>query len=393
MDDLTNPFAPGAGTPPPELVGRQGILDQAEVALARTKAGRSATSLMIVGLRGVGKTVLLNRIGQAAEQNDYIAEIVEIPEGRSLAATLVPVLRTVILKLDRGEQINQLARKALRVLRGFVSTIKLRHGDVEISMDGEAEAGVADSGDIEHDMPALLLAIGEAARIRRTAVALIVDELQYLSEREMSALIVSMHKLAQRQLPVILIGAGLPQLVGLTGRSKSYSERLFDFPQVGALNFADARRALENPVARENAHFTDEALAEIIRVSEGYPYFIQEWGYQSWLAAPSRLIDLDAVRSATPVALDRLDRSFFRVRFDRLTPGEKRYLRAMAELGPGPHRSGDISAKLQARVTSHGPVRAGLIAKGMIFSPQHGDTAFTVPLFDQFMRRMIRVFA
>ena len=342
---------------------------------------------MVVGLRGVGKTVLLNRIGEVAEANGYISEFVELPEGKSLASILAPALRNVILKLDRGEQRNQLARKAFRALRGFLSVVKVTYGDVERSIDGEMEPGVADSGDIENDVPALLMAVGEAAKASGTAVALIIDELQYLAEREMSALIMSIHKISQKQLPVILIGAGLPQLVGLTGRSKSYSERLFDFPQVGPLASDDASKALQGPANQEGAEFTHEALAEIFRVTEGYPYFVQEWGYQSWLAALGSPIDLAAVQAATPIALARLDRSFFRVRFDRLTPGEKRYLRGMAELGAGPHKSGDISAKLRVKVTSHGPVRASLITKGMIFSPQYGDTAFTVPLFDQFMRR------
>jgi hypothetical protein len=392
MDPLKNPFAPGAGAPPPELVGRQSILDQANLAMERIRLGRSASSLMIVGLRGVGKTVLLNKIGQISDEGGYLSEIIEIPEGRSLASVLVPTLRTIIIKLDRGEQINHLARKAFRTLRSFVSTVKVSYADVAISLDGEMEPGAADSGDIEGDIPVLLTSVGEAAKARKTAVALIIDELQYLEEREMSALIMSMHKISQRQLPLILIGAGLPQLVGLTGRSKSYSERLFDFPQAGALSVEDAMRALQGPAAQENARFTDAALNEIFRITEGYPYFIQEWGYQSWLAAPRSPIELEAVKIATPIALERLDRSFFRVRFDRLTPGEKRYLRAMAELGAGPHRSGDISAKMKAKVTSHGPVRASLITKGMIFSPQHGDTAFTVPLFDQFMKRIMPSF-
>ena len=389
MDPIKNPFAPGAGARPPELVGRQAILDQAALALARVKLGRSATSLMVVGLRGVGKTVLLNEINQIAEQGGYISEMIETPEGRSLASILAPALRTIVTKLDRGRQIEQAVSKAFRILRGFVSSVKISYADVELSIEGETEPGTADSGDIEGDIPVLMVAIGEAARARNTAVALIIDELQYLTEREMSALIMAMHRLSQMRLPVILIGAGLPQLVGLTGRSKSYSERLFDFPQAGALSREETRAALQGPAAEDGAKFTSRALNDIYQITEGYPYFVQEWGYQAWLAAPKSPIDGAAVAAATPVAFRRLDRSFFRVRFDRLTPGEKRYLRAMAELGPGPHRSGDISAQLRAKVTSHGPVRAALIGKGMIFSPQHGDTAFTVPLFDQFMRRTI----
>ncbi|QYF87154.1 ATP-binding protein [Brevundimonas sp. PAMC22021] len=387
MDPIQNPFVPGAGSPPPELAGRQAILDQAAVTLGRIKRGRPTKSLMIVGLRGVGKTVVLNRIQALAEEQGYLAELIEAPEHKSLPALLAPALRSLILKLDRGEQVSAAAKRAFRALRGFAAAIRVKYNDFEISLDGEAEPGVADSGDLEADLPDLLIAVGEAARERQTAVAIILDELQYLSELEMSALIMAFHKASQKQLPVVLIGAGLPQLVGLTGRSKSYAERLFDFPPAGPLNFEDASRALVSPVEDEGASITPDAVRAIFDITEGYPYFLQEWGYHAWLATDASPIDKADVERATPTALERLDRSFFRVRFDRLNPSEKRYLSAMAALGEGPHRSGDIAAKLGVKITSTGPTRASLITKGMIFSPAHGDTAFTVPLFDQFMRR------
>ena len=392
MDPVRNPFAPGAGTPPPELVGRQTILDDASLVLKRIKIGRSATSMMIVGLRGVGKTVLLNRIQQLAEEEGYLAAMVEAPENKSLPALLAPALRTLILQLDRGEKISHVVRKAFRALRGFAAVVKVKYADVEISLDGDTEPGLADSGDMESDIADLFVALGEAARDRKTSVALIIDELQYLSEVEMSALIVAIHKVSQRQLPVTLIGAGLPQLVALTGKSKSYSERLFDFPQAGALTRAEASQALQAPAKLEGASFTKQAIDEIYAKTEGYPYFLQEWGYQAWIAATSEKIDSEAVNLATPKAVARLDRSFFRVRFDRLTPSERRYLRGMAQLGAGPHRSGDIATCLKVKPTSMGPVRASLITKGMIYSPAHGDTAFTVPMFDQFMRRTMPKF-
>lgn len=386
MDALRNPFAPGAGSPPPELAGRSHILNQAEVALGRTQRGRSSKSVMIVGLRGVGKTVLLNRIRQTAEDHDYVAEMIEAPENKSLAGLLTPAIRNLILKLDRGEQINVAARRAFRILRGFAAAIRVRYNDIEISLDGEIESG-ADTGDLETDLPELLIHLGEAARERGTAAALIMDELQYLDEREMSALIVGMHKISQRQLPIVLFGAGLPQLVGLTGRSKSYAERLFDFPVAGPLSLDDARIALRAPAQDEGADFTEPAVRRIYDLTEGYPYFLQEWGFHAWLSAGEAQIGSPDVDAATPEAIAALDRSFFRVRFDRLTPAEKRYLRAMAQLGAGPHRSGDIATQLGVKVNSTGPVRASLIKKGMVYSPAHGDTAFTVPLFDQFMRR------
>lgn len=387
MDAYRNPFAPGAGSPPPELAGRSHILNQAEVTLGRTQRGRHSKSVMVVGLRGVGKTVLLNRIRDLADEQGYVAEMIEAPENKSLAALITPALRTMILKLDRGEQVNAAARKAFRALRGFAAAIKVKYNDIEISLDGETEPGVADSGDIEIDLPDLLVSLGEAARERGTAAALIMDELQYLSEIEMSALIVGMHRVSQRQLPLTLFGAGLPQLVGLTGRSKSYAERLFDFPVAGPLSYEDVRLALKAPVQEEGADFTEPAIKRIHELTEGYPYFLQEWGFHAWLAADANQIGVADVDKATPEALAALDRSFFRVRFDRLTPSEKRYLRAMSQLGAGPHRSGDIANQLGVRVTSTGPVRASLIKKGMVYSPAHGDTAFTVPLFDRFMAR------
>lgn len=389
MDALSNPFAPGAGSPPPELAGRAAILNQAEVALARTQRGRSSKSVMIVGLRGVGKTVLLNRIRELADEQGYVAEMIEAPENRSLASLLIPALRSLILKLDHTERANAAAKKALRVLRGFTKAVKVKYQDIELSLDGETENGVADSGDLETDLPELLLQLGEAAKERGTAVALIMDELQYLSEVEMSALIVSMHKVAQRQAPVVLFGAGLPQLVGLTGRSKSYAERLFDFPEAGPLSLEDARTALRAPAQEEGADFTEPAVKKIHEVTEGYPYFLQEWGSHAWLMANGVQIGSPDVDAATPQAIEALDKSFFRVRFDRLTPSEKKYLRGMAQLGPGPHRSGDIAAALGVKVNSTGPVRASLIKKGMVYSPAHGDTAFTVPMFDRFMLRQM----
>ncbi|WP_397400730.1 AAA family ATPase [Phenylobacterium sp.] len=389
MDPISNPFAPGAGSPPPELAGRETILMDAEVALARVARGRAAKSLMIVGLRGVGKTVLLNRIQLIAESQGYFAELLEAPENKSLPAMLAPALRSLILKLDRGEQVSNAARRAFRALRSFARVVKVKYADIEISLDGETEPGVADSGDLEADLPDLLVAVGEAARERGTAVALIMDELQYLDEIEMSALIVGMHRVSQKQLPLVLLGAGLPQLVGLTGRSKSYAERLFAFPQAGPLTLPEARLALQAPAEQEGARFTEPALRRIYELTEGYPYFLQEWGYHAWLNASGSPIGTEAVDAATPRAIAALDQSFFRVRFDRLTPSEKRYLRAMAELGAGPHRSGDIATGLGVKVTSTGPVRASLIGKGMVYSPAHGDTGFTVPLFDRFMRRIM----
>jgi len=385
MDPLLNPFSPGAGSPPPELAGRDDLLEQARITLGRVKAGRFEQSVMLVGLRGVGKTVLLNRIRDIAEDQGYGVVMIEATESRSLPEVLVPPLRQLLFRFDAMAGVSDKVRRSLRVLRSFLSGVKVKIADVEVGMD--TEKGTADSGDLEADLSELFLAVAEAGQDRNTAVAVIIDEIQYLDEQEMSALIMAVHKTSQRQMPLVLIGAGLPQLVGLAGRSKSYAERLFRFPEVGPLSAIDAAEALQGPARAQGVEFTHTALERLVGVTEGYPYFLQEWGSQAWNLAPHSPIDDAVVAQATGAALRKLDQSFFRVRFDRLTPREKEYLRALADLGPGPHRSGDVADALGVKVQSIAPLRSGLIRKGMIFSPAHGDTAFTVPLFDQFMRR------
>jgi hypothetical protein len=393
MDPIRNPYLAGAGVRPPELAGRDALLERARILLERTRAGRPSKSFIAVGLRGVGKTVLLNRIRETAEAIGYTSCFIEAHEQKSLADLLVPHLRRVILELDRLGPVSERARRALRVFRSFMNGIKLRYGEAELSLDIEPEAGAADSGDLEADLPELLLALGRAAKDRDRPIGLFLDEVQYLREVELSALIMGIHRTVQEGLPILLVAAGLPQVVGLSGRSKSYAERLFDFPPVGALAPADARHALQQPARQEGVAFDDAALEHILAVTEGYPFFLQEWGYAAWNAAPRSPISRSDAQAADAIALQRLDESFFRVRLDRLTPRERDYLRAMAELGSGPHRSGDIAEMLGVKVQSVGPMRAQLIGKGMIYSPAHGDTAFTVPLFDQFMRRTMPRFA
>jgi GTPase SAR1 family protein len=387
MDPVTNPYAPGAGTQPPELAGRDDILQRTRVTLARVQSGRPAKSFMIVGLRGVGKTVLLNKINDIAEGQNYIATILETPENKSLPELLVPCLRRILYKLDTKEKVNAVVKKGLMILKGFANALKVSVGDIDIGIDIESVRGTADSGDIEADLPDLFEAVGEAAKSKGFTIAIIVDEIQYISENEFSALIMALHRISQKQLPLILIGAGLPQLVGLAGRSKSYAERLFDYPKVGALSTEDAKKALSAPARRESVEFEDAALDRAVELTKGYPYFLQEWGYHAWNCAERSPITVADVEAATHAALTSLDESFFRVRFDRLTPREKDYLFAMAALGPGPHRSGDIAIEMNVKVESIAPVRSSLIKKGMVFSPAHGDTAFTVPMFDEYLHR------
>lgn len=389
MDPIRNPFAPGAGTPPPELAGRGDLRESIRIALERIRARRPAKSILLVGLRGVGKTVLLNRMRLDAEAQGIHTLKVESPEDRSLPAILAPELRVALLRLSRRDQAKELAQRALRGLAGFASSLKVKYEDIEVGFDFAPEPGLADNGDLEHDLRALLGAAGEAAQAAETAFAMYIDELQYVEEEQLAALVTALHDMAQRELPVVLVGAGLPQLRGQMGRAKSYAERLFDFPEVGPLVKPDAELAIAKPIRDGGAEITQDALDFIVTKTEGYAYFLQEWGKHSWDAAPSSPITGHDVDAASVTAMASLDASFFGVRFDRLTPAEKRYLRGMAHLGPGPHRSGDVADVLDRKVTSLAPTRSQLISKGMVWSPSHGDTAFTVPLFDEYMRRVM----
>ncbi len=389
MDPRTNPYAPGAGTIPPELAGRSEIIEKAAVSLDRCRNGLASRGLLLVGLRGVGKTVLLARISQEAEARGFVVASIETPENRSLPALLVPALRTALLKLNRIAVAGDLGKQALRALGGFVRAMKVKYQDIEFGIDLGSEPGVADSGDLEHDLVDLFLEVGRAAQEKGTAFALFIDEIQYIEEQQFAALIMAFHKCTQKQLPVMLIGAGLPQLVGQAGRAKSYAERLFEYPSIGPLIKSATREALFAPAAKLNVTYKEDAFDEIFKQTQGYPYFLQEWGKHSWQCARQSPITVDDVKAATDLAISELDASFFRVRFDRLTPSEKKYLRAMAEHGFNSQRSGDIAQLLKREVQSVAPVRASLIAKGMIYSPSHGESSFTVPLFDGYMKRMM----
>lgn len=389
MDPIENPFSPGAGAPPPQLAGRDELLRKAEVAVSRSRLGRPSKSVLMVGLRGVGKTVLLDKMRMIAEEAGDATVRLEAPENKSLPAMLAPELRQTLLKLSTIRSAEATAKRALRALAGFAKSLKVKYQDIEVGFDFDVEKGLADNGDLDTDLLALLTATGEAAKAANKGVVLCIDELQYVQEDELAALITSLHRTSQLTLPLMLIGAGLPQLRGKMGKAKSYAERLFDFPTIGPLSSDAASQALSIPTQSQNVLWNADALNMVVSSTKGYPYFLQEWGKHVWDIADASPIRSQDVQVATPIVIAALDESFFRVRFDRLTPAEKRYVRAMAELGEGPHRSGDVAAVLQKKITALGPTRNSLISKGMIWSPGHGDTAFTVPMFDQFMKRIM----
>ena len=387
MDRRYNPFVPGAGLQPPELAGRDRLLTDASIDMDRVLAGRPAKGLILLGLRGVGKTVLLNRLRAQADDKGFRTVRIEAPEGSSLPELLAPELRRTIYALDLRQAANLRLRRAASVLTNFAKAFKVTAGGLELSVD--LTPGEGDTGNLEQDLPRLLVAMAEAAADRHTAVGLFIDEVQYLSPVELAAVIVACHETAQRNLPFLFIGAGLPQVAALAGKAKSYAERLFDYPEIGPLESHDARSALVKPAQAEGVSFDGDAVAEILAAARNFPYFIQEWGFQVWNAAPASPITRGMVRTAGPDVVSHLDNNLFRVRFDRLTPLEQKYLRAMAELGPGPCATGRIADTLGVRTASVATVRQRLINKGMVWSQRHGETSFTVPMFDGFMKRQM----
>ena len=389
MNPLDNPFAPGAGTPPPELAGRDELLDSIHVAAERTRRRLAARSVLLLGLRGVGKTVLLERVHDRTQADGFATVMIEATERSFLPALLAAELHRALLRLSRQQRLRDRVSRAMRTLVGFVSALKLRYGDIEVAIDGPGEPGVADSGDLELDLVALFEVLGAAADASGTALIVLVDELQYVPKLELAALIAALHRAAQRRLPIVLVGAGLPQLRARAAEAKTYAERLFEFREIGPLDEGASGDAVAKPVRARNVDIAPEALKMIFAQTQGYPYFLQEWGKHVWDIAERSPIDADVVVRASNEVAASLDAGFFRARFDRLTPAEKRYLRAMAEIGPGPHRSGEIARVLDRKVTSLAPTRAQLIAKGMVWSAARGDTAFTVPSFDRFMRRIM----
>ncbi|HXE43755.1 MAG TPA: ATP-binding protein [Conexibacter sp.] len=383
MDPFVNPYRPSAGAAPPALVGRDELTADFETIATRAVRGRPGQSFIPTGLRGVGKTVLLNRFSETAEALGLAVAFLEATDDDDFRRALATRLRTVLLKLDRGKA-SRAVKRALGALESF--TYQLPDGST-LSLNISALAGVADSGQLTDDLTDLLIAVGEAARDRNTGVVLMIDEIQLVARKHLSALIIAVHRTVQLDLPIVLTGAGLPQLPGLTGKARSYAERLFEFPFIGNLAPDDARDVLVIPAREQGVAFTDTALALLEARTLGYPFFLQVWGYEVWNVAPGSPIGVEDVTRSAPRVRRKLDENFFRVRMERLTPTERRYLFAMARLGAGPHRSGDVAAELGAPVERVAPRRASLIRKGMIYSPAHGDTAFTVPMFDEFLRR------
>lgn len=387
MDPRINPYAPGAGTKPPVLVGRDEQIEAFGILLDRLAAGRAEQSMIITGLRGVGKTVLLDVFRDQAERRSWATVEWEVEKNARFGLAIAAQVRRALLQIAPKARWNNRLRRAASVLKSFTLTFN-PDGAVSAGLDVEALAGVGDTGSLAEDLADLLVALGEAAQDHKTGVVLLVDEIQYLEPAELEALIAALHRCTRRALPLTLVGAGLPQIPRLAGEAKSYSERLFRFPTIGRLDQGThAREALILPAQELQVEYEPSAVDHIVEYTEGYPYFLQEYGRTVWDEASSSPITRHDVESVRPLVEAKLDESFFRVRADRTTDLELRYLYAMATLGPDPQRAAAVAGLLGRRSEQAGPIRSRLIDKGLLYTPGHGFAAFTVPQFDRFMLR------
>lgn len=387
MDPRKNPYAPGAGTKPPALVGRDEQIESFDILLERLENGYAEKSMIITGLRGVGKTVLLDVFREKAEERAWATVEWEAEKGASFESKMSSQTRRALLQIAPKARWTDRARRAAAILKSFTITFN-PDGAVTAGLDVEALAGAADSGSLAEDLSDLFVALGTAAREAGTGVIFLLDEIQYLRSRELEALITALHKCARRSLPITLVGAGLPQIPRLAGEARSYSERLFQFPRIGQLDLkTDARKALVLPAQSLDIEYEEDAVDFVVEYTQGYPYFLQEYGKYLWDETSDSPITRDDATDILPLVEAKLDESFFRVRTDRTTELELKYLKAMAELGPDPQRASEVAKRISRTTEQAGPIRSRLIDKGLLYTPGHGYAAFTVPQFDRHLLR------
>lgn len=391
MDPVNNPYTPNAGATPEIVIGRDEFLEDFRILLRRLDRGRTNQSMIVTGLRGVGKTVLLGEFRQIAEEFKW--KVLEIEASKHddtrFRQSVYSQLRTALFQISPKAKWGDKAKKAAQVLQSFSLSIDPSSGAPTLSLDVAPAEGFADHGDLSMDFTDVLVSIGEAAQDHSTGLVLLFDEVQFLSQAQLEAVIQAIHKSVQRKLPVTFVGAGLPQIAELAGDAKSYAERLFKFPQIGSLGFEDAKKALAEPALVEGVTFDDDALQRAFELTEGYPYFIQELGYQVWAVAEGDAITLEDVEDAKDAYEAKLDSSFFRVRLDRATQLQIAYMRAMAQLGPQSQKASDVAAVMGRESTQVAPTRSELISMGLLYTPSHGYAGFTVPHFDRFMLRAV----
>lgn len=384
MNAIDNPYTPGAGVPPAVMAGRDDIIHSANIAYNRTLKGNFAKCQLLLGLRGVGKTVLLNRINNEAEEAGCQTAFVEASPDTTFPKLIIPCLHSILLKLNRKKKAGEDITKAFNRLSGFASMFHVKYGDLEFGITKASATGKMDT-----DLTELFVSIGAAARNRNTVAILFIDEIQYLRQKELEAIIIALHKISQMKLPFLFFGAGLPQIAKLAGEAKSYAERLFDFKSIGKLEPIQAKKAIIEPAKKYKVSYEPEAIAEIINQTEGYPFFLQVWGSNAWDKAERTLITLKDIKKATKQALSDLDNGFYKVRYERLTVRQQQYVLTMAKVPSLPAKSGEIAHLLKVPVKKAAPIRDELIKKGMIYSPAFGLATFTVPKFDAFLRRKI----
>lgn len=388
MDQYTNPYTPGAGNQPPALTGRDSEIEQFKVLLGRLERGRYKKSMAIHGLRGVGKTVLLRKFEGLATQSGWASAFKEMQTDTELRPLISLMTYKLIRQLSRKKKAAAKIKQIMSVHASF-SVSADAEGRVTASFDVKPAGGVADSGDFETDLAELFTELGETAKAAGAGAVFLLDELQLLGKRDLEALIAAIHQTGQMDppLPVTVVGAGLPTLPNHLVKAKTYAERLFAFPEIGKLNDQAARDAIVIPASQENVEYTDKAVKSILKQSEGYPYFLQEWGEKVWSTATDSPITDDDVRLALPLVRQELDDELFAVRLDRATPNEKRYLAAIAELGDGSQATPDVAQSIGYSTTTASPIRRALIDKGLIYCPRYGLVDFTVPHFADYMRR------
>jgi hypothetical protein len=386
MNEVTNPYSPGAGTRPYELTGRSNQIQAMDVTLQRLLLGRDGRSQLLTGLRGVGKTVLLGEFSRLAGRLDYVHEHIEISEDGKLPLRLAGAMRKAIVKIDTKKRVGEAVVRVLGLLKAFSLTLP---DGTALNIDVPAVHGLTDSGDLAGDLAGLFEELGNLAKAHGTGVLITIDEMHYIPIRTLEPLIMGLHRANQLGLPITIAGAGLPSLPAVAGEAKSYAERLFTFPTIDSLSDEEAAEALTVPAAVEKVDWANDAVARLYELSRGYPYFIQEFGRQAWNLADedAGIITEDDVERSARIAIDELDSGFFQVRTGKTTDQERAYLRAMAELGSGIVLSADVAKLLHKKTTQVGPVRDSLLKKALCYSPRHNELAFTVPMFDEFMKR------
>ena len=388
---MTNPYKPGAGTMPEYLAGRDNIINNTKTILLDLRDGGMASHTIFYGVRGVGKTVLLNRIESIAATYNYLYEHIECDEHFDFAHSVILTCKRFIKQMSKLESAKELINKVKAVLLSFKLTYGAEDNDVSIGVDADSLTETADTGDLSQDLSTLIIALGELAAKCKKQICFFIDEIQNIKKKDLTALIVSLHRVNQLNLPIILIGAGLPTILRISSDTKSYAERLFDFVKITSLKPEDATKALIEPAKKSQNRFSGEAIKYILNATGNYPFFIQQFGKIIWKFSNGigyRFTKED-VESAYNEYIEKLDDSFFCTRFNKSTKAEKNLLFAMASFDKFPCSTKELAIKMNSDQSKISPIRNNLINKGLLYAPSYGEIDFTVPFFDDYLRRIL----